>query len=72
MLNNPSFESTLSAIKLFANTAANLNAIVMKYNGSEFCSGLLFGIHGSNLLIGIAKMILMQSDAARELAKQTS
>ena len=25
------------------------------YEGSEFCSGLLFGIHGSNMLLNVAK-----------------
>ena len=30
---------------------------VMNYEGSEFCSGLHFGIHGSNLLINIAKTL---------------
>ena len=33
----------------------NLVAATDGYSGSEFCSGLLFGMHGSNMLLNIAK-----------------
>ena len=33
------------------------------YQGSEFCAGLLFGMHGSNLLLNIARLITTQADA---------
>ena len=38
----------------------NLVATTNDYSGSEFCSGLLFGIHGSNMLLHIAKSFVMK------------
>ena len=37
------------------NSIISLVATTDGYSGSEFCSGLLFGIHGSNMLLNIAK-----------------
>ena len=56
-LNDPMAKDVVEAMKLFAQTLIKLQSIVKLYNGSEFCAGLLFGIHGTNLVINTAKMI---------------
>ena len=55
--NDPMADEVVKAMKLFAQTIMKLFSITKLYNGSEFCAGLLFGIHGTNLVINMAKMI---------------
>ena len=60
MLNNDIANTIFSAIETFINSVLSLQATVRGYPGSEFCSGLLFGIHGSNLLLKIGKTFMLQ------------
>ena len=54
-------------MKELASGIMALNTIFLNYEGSEFCAGLLFGIHGSRLLIDLVRAITKQADAAMEV-----
>ena len=55
MLNDENIKQTFSTVQVLVNSIISLVATVDGYEGSEFCSGLLFGIHGSNMLLNVAK-----------------
>ena len=40
----------------------NLIASIEKYKGSEFCSGLLFGVAGTNLVLNLGRDIMEGMD----------
>ena len=49
------------ALKMFdalVNQVFNLISAVEGYRGSEFCSGLLFGQAGSNLILKLGRVIM--------------
>ena len=49
----------MNAIEVQMNsTLTLLAAMTWNYEGSEFCAGVHFGIHGSNLLINVAKALV--------------
>ena len=48
-------------------------AATEEYQGSEFCSGLHFGMHGSNMLLSVAKTFTMKLETVLdEINKFTS
>ena len=63
LLQNEYANTLVEAIKVFFNAAINLQAIILGYPGSVFCTGLLFGIHGSKLLINIGKTVTKRMDS---------
>ena len=58
MFNKDSFLGAWKAIEVFIEAIVNLQAAVTGYPGSDFCSGLLFGVHGSRVLLDVGKVIL--------------
>ena len=40
---------------MYIDTLMTLEATQVGYSGSDFCSGMLFGIHGSRLIIAMGK-----------------
>ena len=55
LLKNKEIERLWETVTLYINTLVTLEAAHVGYAGSEFCSGMLFGIHGSRLLIHMGK-----------------
>merc|ERR1711957_1028118 len=60
----------LGIIEFALNQMTTLGATVSDYPGSSYCSGLLFGIHGSRLLVGMAKKFLGMIDAMEKYGKR--
>ena len=53
----------MGAIEIQMSSTLQLMAIASgEYDASEFCQGLQFGIHGSNLLISVAKSLVQEGE----------
>ena len=63
MANNDVINSFWNVIEVIVPSMVDLSATQNGYGGSEYCSGLLFGMHGSSLLIRMAKAVLNVVDA---------
>ena len=55
MFDNKMFNSFWELVEVLVPSMADLSATVNGYTGSEYCSGMMFGMHGSSLLIRVAK-----------------
>ena len=55
LLKDDTIKQTFATVQVVVSSIINLVAATDGYAGSEFCSGLLFGIHGSNMLLNVAK-----------------
>ena len=51
-------EQMISTIEVFVSSLAQLMAVFTNYEGGEFCSGLLFGSNGAQMLTNIAKTLM--------------
>ena len=60
LLKDDTIKQTFATVQVVVSSIINLVAATDGYAGSEFCSGLLFGIHGSNMLLNIAKTFTMK------------
>lgn len=45
----------MGGLEIFFEEVMAFQTLAHDYKGSDFCSGLLFGIHGSRMVIGIGK-----------------
>ena len=54
---------------MLVNSIIALVAATEDYPGSEFCSGLHFGMHGSNMLLSVAKTFTMKLETVLEEVK---
>ena len=48
-------DATMDLVSLFIDEIQALQAASNNYSGSDFCSGVVYGIHGSRLIIEIGK-----------------
>ena len=67
MANNDLINKFWELVEVLVPTMVDLTATQNGYPGSEYCSGLMFGMHGSSLLIRLAKAVLNVVDAASKL-----
>ena len=58
LANNDIINNAFRSIDTIVNSSFQLIASVDNYRGSEFCSGLLFGSAGSNLVLQLGREIL--------------
>ena len=58
MANNDIITNAFKSIDTIVNSSFQIIASVDNYKGSEFCSGLLFGIAGSNLVLQLGREII--------------
>ena len=58
LVNNETFVQMWGIIELFTNSIMKLSASVSGYSGSEYCSGLMFGMYGSHMLIEVGRGLL--------------
>jgi len=69
MLQIDSVTTILNGIEVFVSSILSLQATVRGYPGSEFCSGVLFGIHGSNLLLNVGKVVVVEFEKVQNEVK---
>ena len=62
LVNNEAYSKMWNIIETMIQSIIKLTATVHNYQGSEYCSGLLFGMHGSAMLVSIGKNILDMLD----------
>ena len=62
LVNNEAYSKMWNIIETMMQSIIKLTATVHNYQGSEYCSGLLFGMHGSAMLVNIGKNILDMLD----------
>merc|ERR1711971_556123 len=67
---NEIISSFLQVIEFALQNMVTLGALANDYTGSSYCSGLLFGVHGTRLLVGIAKKFLGMIDAMESFSKK--
>ena len=67
---NDMIKTAFRSIDTIVNATFEILAVIHGYQGSEFCQGLLFGIHGSNLVLNLGKDIVKQVESLNELASQ--
>ena len=60
LLKNEEISQTFKTVQVVINSVISLVATVDDYQGSEFCSGLFFGMHGSSMLLNVAKTFTMK------------
>ena len=58
MAQNDTINSAFKSIDTIVNAAFQIIAAIDGYQGSEFCSGLLFGVAGSNLILNLGREII--------------
>lgn len=52
-------ESILSTVDVFANSISQLLSVFSNnYEGDDFCSGLIFGSNGAQMLVNIARTVI--------------
>ena len=54
-LDNEIVRASVSSIEVFIDSILKLIGAVRDYPGSEFCSGLLFGMQGSAMLLAVGR-----------------
>lgn len=59
MLKNAEIERSWDVIEVFMTSMTTLDAVQNGYQGSDYCKGLLYGIHGTRMLINVGKNILL-------------
>ena len=57
-MDNPMFNSFWEVVEVLVPSMVDLSATQNGYTGSQYCSGLMFGMHGSSLLIRMGKALL--------------
>ena len=60
MAKNDTIDAAFNSIDTIVNAAFQIIAAVDGYQGSSFCSGLLFGVSGSNLVLNLGREIIGQ------------
>ena len=58
LANNEIITNAFRSIDTIVNSSFQIISSVDNYKGSEFCSGLLFGIAGSNLVLQLGREIM--------------
>ena len=58
LANNDIINNAFKSIDTIVNASFQIIASVNNYPGSEFCSGVLFGISGSNLVLQLGRDII--------------
>ena len=58
LVNNNAYNQMWGIVELFISSIMKLSASATGYTGSEYCSGLMFGMHGSHLLIEVGRGLL--------------
>ena len=58
LMDNDEIKSAFKSIDTIVNAVFDIIAAVEDYPGSEFCSGLLFGVSGSNLILQLGREIV--------------
>ena len=72
IMKNPIVDAAQLGIEIFVESSVYLLGAVKDYDGTEYCSGLLFGSHGTALLLKVAKGILTQiENLANQEVKST-
>ena len=66
LLKNDEVTQTFKTVRVVIKSTMNLVTAVEDYKGTEFCSGLLFGIHGSSMLLNIAKTLVLKIEKVME------
>ena len=67
LTNNDLVISIFSSVDTIVNAVFAIMAAIDNYPGSEFCSGLLFGISGSNLVLKLGREIMESVDNINDL-----
>ena len=60
----------LRMVDTVVNSVFNIVGSIENYRGSEFCSGLLFGQAGSNLVLKLGRDIMMVNENIDNMAKK--
>ena len=55
LTDEPIVKFAIIFVKIYLEEIQSLAAAGNGYSGGDFCSGLMFGMHGSRLLFGILK-----------------
>ena len=63
MMDNDDIKTLFRSIDSIVNGVFAIIAAVDDYPGSEFCSGLLFGVSGSNLILQLGREIVTGMDS---------
>ena len=58
LVNNDAYSQMWGIVELFISSIMKLSASVSGYQGSSYCSGLMFGMHGSHMLIEVGRGLL--------------
>ncbi len=66
MVDNEFIKSAFGSLDMIVNSTFAILATVNGYQGTELCQGLLFGVTGSNLVLGLGRDILAQVDNVSE------
>ena len=59
MLNNKDVEQAWGTVEVFIESMATLQAIEFEYVGTDYCKGMLYGIHGTRMLIQVGKSMIV-------------
>ena len=71
-LQNEIVRSTVASIEIFIDSIFKLIGSVKDYQGSDFCSGLLFGMQGSAMILKVGRSIGEQIDIINEVIQKKS
>ncbi len=63
LMDNDDIKNAFKSIDTIVNAVFDIIASVEDYPGSEFCSGLLFGVSGSNLVLQLGREIVNSMEA---------
>ena len=58
LVNNDAYQQMWGIVELFISSIMKLSSSVSGYSGSQYCSGLMFGMHGSHMLIEVGRGLL--------------
>ena len=64
LMNDDSVNTMLEIIQTFLDELFKIQGATFNYTGSEFCAGVLYGIHGARIIIQVGhKMVTMMEKA---------
>ena len=72
MVQNEAYSKMWNIVETMIQSIIKLTATVHNYPGSEYCSGLLFGMHGSAMLVSIGKNILDMLDTIDNMKNKSA
>ncbi len=72
LVQDKNLETLIQTVDVFVNSISSLMAVFSNYEGDDFCSGLIFGQKGSQMLVNIAKTLITLKNAGVQVGPANS